>query len=225
MPKWYLAIFSAACLVCISGALKSRSPAARGGTAETRADAKPSPNTLGNLRSPTTEAVDRAIDAALDAHKRQVEMLLPIVDPDNAAQYSDRTRAAAAFLLGEWRVPEAAPALAQSLARGLQPVLRPWNFRINRLDAPYWTALVKIGRPAVPALLGALEQCDDDARRFEVALVMDHVLGGRRHAIETLEKFKGRCGADEQGRQRAVRLAAAVDDLRARVTEPDEPPY
>jgi len=143
------------------------------------ADAEATANLAGTdalkkLLSPDALTIDAGIDKILAERKGQIDALLPIVDVANKSKYSPRTRAAAAYLLGQLRAPEAVVTLAKALEDG-DPELNPFHFHIDRLDAPFWTALVTIGRPSVPALLDSIQNTDNGDSRFLSLTALYHI--------------------------------------------------
>jgi predicted DNA-binding ribbon-helix-helix protein len=172
------------------------------------------------LLSPDADTIDAGIDEIKAERKRQIDALLPLIDSANLKKYSPRTRAAAAYLLGEMRASEAVNLLAQRFASGNEPDLRSM-YDMNRLDAPFWTALVEIGRPSVPALLDLVQKTDDKDIRFQTLMALDHILGGKAHVAETLAKLKAKAAADAgaEAKEKVARLDAAISDLRVKFTE------
>jgi len=61
---------------------------------------------------------------------------------------------------------------------------------ISRYDVPVWTALVRIGRPVVPAMIENIETSDNRILREKSIDVLYHVLGGKRRVLELLTKLK-----------------------------------
>jgi HEAT repeat protein len=116
-----------------------------------------------------------------------VNELIPLIDPANSEKYNNGTRVAAAFLLGKFRAVEAVPVLARALANEPEQGEKP---DISRYDAPVWTALVRIGRPAVPAMIENIEASDNRILHIKSLDVLYHVLGGKRRVLELLTKLK-----------------------------------
>ena len=170
------------------------------------------------LRSEERRTRDRAVDAILQDRLGTVEKLIPLIDPDNATQYSDQTRCAAAYLLGKLRAVEAVPVLSRALADEPGPKKRA---DISRYDAPVWTALVRIGRPAVPAMIENIETSDHRILRKKSLDVLNHVLGGKRRLLELLAKLEKRTD-DKQTRRR---LQECITRVREHYKQTREPLY
>lgn len=101
-----------------------------------------------------------------------------------------------------------------------QPRRKPLA-RISRYDSPYRTALVKIGRPAVPAMIANIGQ-SDERTVFEPSLgVLNRVLGGKRRMLELLGKLQERA-TDPDVRRRLERTTAWAENY---FVEDDEPLY
>lgn len=156
------------------------------------------------LQSEDARVRNQAVDGILQDRNRTIEQLIPLIDPANAAKYGGEGRAAAAYLLGEFRAVEAVPVLSKALAdeRGLTLI-----DDTSRFDAAVWTALVKIGRPAVPAMIENIETSDNRILRIKSMDVLNHVLGGKRRVLELMAKLKARAAGDEQ-KVRRIRDAA-----------------
>jgi hypothetical protein len=149
---------------------------------------------------------DRAVDKFLDDRKSVIDQLISIVDRGNVAKYNDETRCAAAYLLGELRAEEGVPVLSKSLAH---PLGRQVSSDISRYDAPIFTALVKIGRPAVPAMFENIESSDNPILRKNSMGVLLHVLGGKTRLLEVLGKVHDRAVKENRPPIIARRLAEA----------------
>lgn len=79
---------------------------------------------------------------------------------------------------------------------------------ISPLDEPMMTALLKIGRPSVPAVLENLKTTDNTVLRKRSLDVLYHVLGGKRRMIELLQKV---AEMEISNRDVALRLKMALD--------------
>ncbi len=66
------------------------------------------------LLSEDIKTADRAVDTILKDRKSTIEQLIPMIDPANSKKYSDFTRCAAAYLLGEFHAEEAIPVLSKA---------------------------------------------------------------------------------------------------------------
>jgi len=141
---------------------------------------------------------DAAVDAILHGRLTTVQKLIPLIDPANAAKYSDETRCAAAYLLGELRAVEAVPVLSKALVNEPGPKM---SSDLNRYNVPALTALIKIGRPTVPTLIKNLETSNDQILRDKSLGVLIHVLGGKRRLLELLAKLEKRSNGEETRRR------------------------
>lgn len=171
-----------------------------------KGEAETTPTLVDDLRSNDPKVRDSAVDELLNSRKAMIDQLLPLVDPDNSRQYSDDTRCAAAYLLGELRAVEAVPVLSKAMR---DPPGRKMIESISRYDAPIFTALVKIGRPAVPAMIENLENSENVNIRHDSALVIGHILGGTKHLLELLDKL---IKAEEQ---KAIPKSDVLDRLKS----------
>ncbi|GAH45701.1 unnamed protein product, partial [marine sediment metagenome] len=145
--------------------------------------------------------------------KNLVDALVALVAQTGGKSYSDETRSAAAYLLGEMRAVEAVPALSRALAKPLGAI---YGSDISRYDAPIFTALVMIGRPAVPAMIKNLEETDNANIRHNSMFVLNHVLGGKQHLLELLGKLKART----KDKAVAKRIEKATRHVQEHFTEP-----
>jgi hypothetical protein len=162
-----------------------------------------------------------SVDFVLEARLQTVRELVSLVDPKNAQKYSEWRRKAAAYVLGEFRAAEAVPVLSRALAL---PHAEEDHWYKDRYYRPYWTALVKIGRPAVPALIENIEASDDDTLRMKSSDVLNHILGGKRRLLELLTKLKVR-GEEGQDKKRVERIEAALEYAQRHYKEDKEPLY
>lgn len=174
--------------------------------------------TVNDLLTVDEKSRDHIVDELLQPRKILIEELIPIVDPANRDKYSDETKSAAGYALGELRAVEAVPRLAEALK--YEPEKR-WLTRISRYDSPYVVALIKIGRPAVPAMIANIEQSDDHTIRARSLGVLNLVVGGKRRLLELLRKVGGRA-TDPEARERIQRAAVWAEE---RFVEDEEPLY
>ncbi len=170
------------------------------------------------LRSEERRTRDTTVDAILQDHSATVEQLIPLIDPAKAKEYSDETRCAAAYLLGKLRAVEAVPVLSRALADEPGPKTRS---DLSRYDVPVWNALVRIGRPAVPAMIENIETSDHRMLRIGSLDVLNHVLGGKRRLLELLAKLEKR--TDDKGTRR--RIQECTTRAREHYKENKEPLY
>lgn len=159
------------------------------------------------LSSEDSRTRNLAVDEILNEHKVLVDKLIALVDPANSGTNSYDTQAAAAYLVGELRAAEAVPVLSRALAEIPTVSIR---FSMNRYIEPWQTALVRIGRPSVPAMIENIEKTDDQQLQRRSVTVLVRVLGGRRHMFELLEKLESR-STDEKTTKR---IEAAITRQR-----------
>jgi len=162
---------------------------------------------MDKLCSTDARVRDEGVAAVLAGRKATIARLIALFDPDRTPPQSPETRAVAAYLLGEYRAVEAVPVLARSFALDAGP---RFDFSGSRYGAPVWTALVKIGPPAAPAMIDNLRDSDDPAVRHYSLDVLLRVLGGKRHLVEALEKAK----ADTTDPAKAARAEQACKRAR-----------
>jgi|GEM_PF-2082704 len=170
------------------------------------------------LLSDESRVRDETVWAIMGDRKDMVRKLIELVDPANAEKYSDETRSAAAFLLGEFRAREAVPVLSKALRNPLGPS-DIWDG--SPYDVPIFSALAKIGRPAVPAMIKNVEASDDELLRKRSLGVLSHVLGGKRRTLELLAKLQARA-KDEK---KIERIKAAIKYSQEHFKEKEEPLY
>lgn len=207
--KWWGVWAAGVSLLLVLGAI----------TVSEQQDVKEGP--IGQIRgllSEDSRTRDRTVDSILEDRRAIVDKLIPLIDPANAKKYSDQTRCAAAYLLGMLRANEAVPVLSRALAKEPGRILA---CDISRYDAPVWTALVTIGRPAVPAMIKNIETSDNKILRIKSLLVLSHVLGGKRRVLELLTKLKARA----EDRLIIEHIEAAIQDIQAHFKEDKEPLY
>lgn len=155
---------------------------------------------LDDLRSEQARTRDRAVDSILRDRRAVIEQLIPLIDPANVKKYSKETRIAAAYALGELRAVEAVPVLSKTLA---EPLGWEDNIHADRYLCPVFEALVKIGQPAVPAMIENIETTNDPVLRRWSLGVMCHTLGGKRRLLDLLDKL-GKRALDKQPPDRAM---------------------
>ena len=176
------------------------------------------PGQIEGLLSKDSRVRESSVDSILQDRLGIMKQLILIMDPANAQKYSDETRCAAAYLLGEFRAIEAVPVLSRALAN--EPG-RKTTWDISRYDVPVWTALVKIGRPAVPAMIENIETSDNRILRIKSLDVLNHVLGGKRRLTELLTKLKARA----KDLPRIQHIEAAIQRTQEHFKEDKEPLY
>lgn len=162
---------------------------------------------------------NQGVDEILQDRKITIEKLIPLIDPTNATKYSDETRCAAAFVLGELRAIEAVPVLSMALANEPGPKIKD---DISRFDVPVCTALVKIGRPSIPAMIENIETSDNEILLNKSMDVLNHVLGGKRRLLELLGNLEVRAAKNELKAQRIKKAAKWAQD---HYQESEEPLY
>ena len=171
-----------------------------------------------SLLSDDTRVRGQAVDSILQERKQTISRLITLVDPANAKKYGDQTRAAAGFLLGELRAVEAVQVLSAALLDEPSKEIE----RLSPFDYPFWNALVKIGRPAVPAMIENIETSDHQMLRVKSLDVLNHVLGGKRHLLELLDKLKVLTAEDPGKRHR---VEEAISWATEHYKEDKEPLY
>jgi HEAT repeat protein len=139
------------------------------------------------LISPSDPVRNHAVGAIRRERKAVVEGLIQLIDPENAKTFAMKTRCEAAFLLGEFRAPEAAPVLVKALPDD------PWDPvpDISHYHHPVEEALLKIGRPAAPALFDVVKSTDDPARRRHSLALLAQILG-KPDVLTHLDRLGGR---------------------------------
>ncbi len=175
---------------------------------------------LKDLLSEDVRTVDRAVDVILNDRKKTIEQLIPMIDPANSKKYSDFTRCAAAYLLGELRAEEAVPVLSKALAN--QPGRKTID-TISRYDGPVSSALFKIGRPAIPAMIENIKSSDNEDLRRDSALILEYFVGGKPRLLQLLDKLDAKTGPAEQRVSRRIRDTKAWAE--SNITEAEEPLY
>ncbi len=123
----------------------------------------------------------------LEERKKRIKELIEIVDPASKKKYSRDNRSSAAYLLGELRAVEAVPVLAKSLSTANNPQ-RLFSYDVSPYDNPIPGALIKIGRPAVLAMIQNMETSDDLSVRMNSKLVLYYTVGGNRRVLEILKR-------------------------------------
>lgn len=124
----------------------------------------------------------------------------------------------AAFILGNFREIEAVSVLSKALANEPEQIEIS---DISRYDAPVWTALVRIGRPAVPAMIENIETSDNRILRIKSLDVLCHVLGGKRRVLELLTKLK----VQAKDHLEIQRIESAIQRTQTHFKEDEEPLY
>jgi hypothetical protein len=143
-------------------------------------------NAIQDIKSSDERIRDRGVDSILNDRKATIEQLISLVDVEKAEKQDEKTRIAAVYLLGDLRAVEAVPVLSKALSESLDDGA---TLDISRYDVPAFTALVKIGRPAVPAMIKNVETSDSQVLRTSSLDVLVHVLGGKRRLLELLAKL------------------------------------
>lgn len=192
-------------------------------TTDAQADEQKTMIPIEDLLSKQPRTRDRAVDAILRDREALIKQLIPLIDPANAQKYSDETRSAAAYLLGELRAVEAVPVLSQALADPPGPLIRT---DISRYDSPVFTALVNIGRPAVPEMIKNIETTENKILRKRSMDVLNHVLGGKRRLLELLLKVNERnLNKQPPDREAALRIRQTHAYAEAHYKVEKEPLY
>ena len=182
-------------------------------------DAKPA-TALEGLSSEDYDTRMGVVREILAQREALVRELIARVDPANSGTYNYQAEAAAAYLLGEMRAAEAAPVIAKALAEIPVPEV---SADYDPLAAPFFSALVKIGRPSVPPMIEIIESTDDKNVRRQAVMIVIHVLGGDRHMFELLDKLKARSADAEKTKRIETTIEWAREYLKK--GEAKEPLY
>ncbi len=173
-----------------------------------------------NLKSDQAKVRDQAVDQILGDRKLVIEQLIAQFAPRNIVKGSEQTRCVAAYLLGELRAVEAAPILARALA---EPLGTEDRSDIGRYDSPVFRALLKIGSPAVPAVVANIKTSDDRVLRRYSLDVLIRLVGGKRQLLELLSKLNDRAlAAGPADRDAAHRLREAHSWAESYYVETDD---
>jgi len=172
-------------------------------------------------------------EAATNALAGQRRELLEHVRELARDGHEPNTRAAAMYLLGEWRASEACKALVKAITFSASP--HPfWSKKPPREVALYGAypakdALIRIGLPSMPFLLSGIADSDDrevrDLCRIAIFEILRDVGGtgevaGLRFVRQLLEETI-RAQKEELARERLrSQLAIIVNQLQAR-TQPE----
>jgi HEAT repeat protein len=168
----------------------------------------------------TPEDVHRDVYAIFAQREAMVQRCLQIIDPQNKQEYADKQRAAAAFLLGEFRAIEAVPFLLAMLREEVKT--RPTVFwDPSPFDFPARVALGKLGRDALPAVIEVLKETDDPALRQDCIGLIRQKVGPKRFLLDTLGNLAGR----EQDPVKAQRLTDARTWVDLKFKQAEEFPY
>jgi len=161
-----------------------------------------------------------AVRFILDRRKELIKSLIPIIDPVNSKNYKDESRAVAAYVLGEIRAVEAVPVLSTALAD------EPFSdvvFRkgINPYYASVVNALVKIGRPSVPAMIENLKTTDNKKVMSDSVMILSQVLGGKQRVLTLV----GKLIKNESDQTAKLRLKKVNSWIEENVKEDQPPQY
>jgi len=161
---------------------------------------------LGRMQSPDADTREAGVRSLENLRKDVVGSLIKIVDPENIKEFSEESRIRAAYLLGEYRAPEAAPVLSKALVKGeLGPTS---HFDISPYDSPILTALVKIGPPSVPVIIDVIKTTEEQDARLRCAQVVFLVIPDRQLVLSTFERAKKEATAEQASRlQDAIKWA------------------
>lgn len=170
------------------------------------------------IQSEKEEDHDKAILYLCNERQCLFGHLHAIIRPANADKFSNRSRLAASYLLGMMRDPRSAAVLSKALTN--PPKRRDMAGDIGWYDSSVTDALIRIGRPAVPEMIKNIRTSDNENVVETSVDVLWHVLGGKRHTLELIDKLIAR-ETDEQVKKR---LANARKIAEAR-QEKEEPLY
>ena len=97
------------------------------------------------------------------------------------------------------RSVKAIPVLSTSLAETFD---KPYSIDISRYDASTINALLKIGRPAIPALVENIESHEpDSAASIDSLLLLRNILGDHRSVKEKLTSQRTKAKDETVGRR------------------------
>ena len=113
-----------------------------------------------------------AVNREKDRRNKLISELSEIIEAKNSGKYHERSRAAAAYLLGKLRASEAVNALSSALKdEPCTKEFRPGSFMYR---SPVFNALTSIGRPCVPEMIKIIRNSDDQAVTRKSALILGH---------------------------------------------------
>jgi hypothetical protein len=177
-------------------------------------------NLIRKIVSGSKEEREEAEKNILDNRKKLVNALMTIIDKENAGEYSEEARASSAYLLGKLRAEEAAPTLARALEN--PPFDNPTGKGgMHYYTASVFTALLRIGRPSVPAVIEILRESTDRGAIRDSLLVLSHTLGGKAHMLELLDKLI----AGEEGSEIKKKLEEVKETAEGYIKEKKVPLY
>ena len=175
--------------------------------------------TMGQATKTESECIAKRIEAIKTLTERERDGL--VLDSLNDKQRIQKSllgcldstdtelRCAAAYLLGEYRVPEAAIALSRIIT--LEPRLRPTAAEWLWDGHPVPEALLKIGSPSIPPLVSNLEDSNDRNVRETSLDLIRRIDGDKDITRLRLQKAKDA----QQDPFKKDRLQAALDSLSA----------
>jgi HEAT repeat protein len=143
-------------------------------------------------------------------HTKRERLWQKLLDIFNDKSRSNYSRCAAAYYLGEMRVPEAAEDLAAEITLGLDMEYEGYRIPSEAFMSPASTALVKIGSPALPALVKNLENSEDSSVRM-ASLVAIYAIDGKDKAITQFRLNRAMNGQSDA--KKKARIAASLQIL------------
>jgi HEAT repeat protein len=166
----------------------------------------------------TPDEVSRDVSAIFAQREAIIQRCLQVVDPTSKDAYGEKQRAAAAFLLGEFRAIEAVPSLMAML---------PYDVKASDWDpTPYdhaaYTSLAKIGRDALPAVVDLLKETDNPVLRKKCVGLIGLKVGTKRYLLDTLGRLAD--AEPDPVKAQRVRDARAWADTHNRESK-GEPAY
>ena len=186
------------------------------------------------LNEPTKALLEQAgskdhtvlMEAVVTIDRQQQEViriLIDRVDPRSADRVDPEARAAAAYLLGVLRAPQAGPALVAALADPRMPENSKRNRASSEIDVlnnrPAYFALMLIGMPVVPAVVAKIEQTDDLELRRDLLEILSRTLWGKRPLVEMLQKVEVRA-ADLVAKERVKQARLWVEEFHGNGEQP-----
>jgi HEAT repeat protein len=188
-----------------------------------RVDAQESASTFsfdGILASSHTNDVYsfKKVSDQFDVERKRVgvELLKVLTDSDSSNFHSNLNQCVAAYYLGEIRCVDSARILADhiTLQLDVSRIQIIGLINLEKLKSPALDALIKIGTPAIPALVQHLQESDDVKVREFLLKALYQIEGDRDIVQLRLEKaLKAEKDSQKQARlQLALKALAQMKD-------------
>lgn len=157
-------------------------------------------NIIVSVRSDNLDVFDQSANQWQAENEKLVSELLAILTNVHS---SNLQQCAAAYYLGEMRLPEASDALAANIGLHLT---HPVDHLTSLMRPPAVEALVKIGNPSIPAVIRNLAE-SDDANVRDLSLKVLYRIDSDKDIVQLrLQKAL----AAEKDPQKQVRLQSAL---------------